>query len=310
MGIGKATFPARRPLYTTQRQVITSRSKCSVTFKIPLIGWFRNWAGVGKGRQTPTGLFPHPSPSSSADLSWKTWPTANWFTCNCWRKSTRWSRGCGIGPRRRPIGRRPHPARPSCGDWQAGRCPGASPPGSPVGRGAAGRNRHRQQRMVNALAGSGGCAHRPPTPTTTRPTVVCRSGLTAEMLGLDPHNVEVVARDLPTLAQLVLVDCPDPDTTEALTAGSTLARLRDSCRTAMCCWSSPRNRNPQRGWKRNLRPRPRRYAGLRANPRRRGRGHSRRLASLLAERFPVGAHLPGRFALGRGRHRTRAGAAR
>jgi hypothetical protein len=34
------------------------------------------------------------------------------------------------------------------------------------------------------------------------------------MLGIDPASVEVVARDLPALGGVVLVDCPDPDTTE------------------------------------------------------------------------------------------------
>ena len=35
------------------------------------------------------------------------------------------------------------------------------------------------------------------------------------MLGIDPGGVEVVQRDLPALAELVLIDCPDPDTTES-----------------------------------------------------------------------------------------------
>jgi hypothetical protein len=34
------------------------------------------------------------------------------------------------------------------------------------------------------------------------------------MLGIDPASVEVVHRDLPALRDLVLIDCPDPDTSE------------------------------------------------------------------------------------------------
>jgi hypothetical protein len=51
-------------------------------------------------------------------------------------------------------------------------------------------------------------------PTTIRPTLVCRPGLGPEMLGSDPASVECVPCDLPALRDLVLIDCPDPDTTE------------------------------------------------------------------------------------------------
>ncbi len=64
-------------------------------------------------------------------------------------------------------------------------------------------------------------------PTTTRPTLVCRPGVTPEMLGIDPATVEVILLDLPALRDLAVVDCPDPDTTEeGAAAGSNLARLR------------------------------------------------------------------------------------
>ena len=47
------------------------------------------------------------------------------------------------------------------------------------------------------------------------------------MLGIDRRDVEVVPCNLPALANLVLLDCPDPDTTEEPDAGGTnLARLR------------------------------------------------------------------------------------
>ena len=35
---------------------------------------------------------------------------------------------------------------------------------------------------------------------------------------LDPAGVELIARDLPMLRDLVLVDCPDPDTTEEMSS--------------------------------------------------------------------------------------------
>ncbi len=55
---------------------------------------------------------------------------------------------------------------------------------------------------------------RPRRPTTTRPTLVTRPGLKPEMLGIEPASVRWIERDLPALRDLVLVDCPDPDTTE------------------------------------------------------------------------------------------------
>jgi len=68
--------------------------------------------------------------------------------------------------------------------------------------------------LVNALLGAEVVQAGRARPTTTRPTLVCRPQLTPEMLGIDPGSVELVHRDLPALRDLVLVDCPDPDTTE------------------------------------------------------------------------------------------------
>ena len=68
--------------------------------------------------------------------------------------------------------------------------------------------------LVNALLGAEVVQTGRSRPTTTRPTLVCRPGLTPEMLGIDPASVEWIERDLPALRDLVLVDCPDPDTTE------------------------------------------------------------------------------------------------
>ena len=83
--------------------------------------------------------------------------------------------------------------------------------------------------LINALAGAELVRSGRGRPTTTRPALLCHPGLTPEILGMDAHEIEVVQRDLPSLANLVLVDCPDPDTTDAagpLTCDTTLARLR------------------------------------------------------------------------------------
>ncbi len=68
--------------------------------------------------------------------------------------------------------------------------------------------------LVNALVGAEVVQTGRARPTTTRPTLVCRPELTPEMLGIDPGSVELVHRDLPAIRDLVLIDCPDPDTTE------------------------------------------------------------------------------------------------
>ena len=68
--------------------------------------------------------------------------------------------------------------------------------------------------LVNALLGAEVVETGRRRPTTTRPTLICRTSLSPEMLGIDPESVVLVQRDLPVLSDLVLIDCPDPDTTE------------------------------------------------------------------------------------------------
>jgi len=68
--------------------------------------------------------------------------------------------------------------------------------------------------LVNAIVGEEVVPVGRHRPTTNRPVLVCRPGLAVESLGIDPQCVDVVRRDLPVLADLVLIDCPDPDTTE------------------------------------------------------------------------------------------------
>jgi hypothetical protein len=81
--------------------------------------------------------------------------------------------------------------------------------------------------LVNAMVGHEVVPVGKARPTTLRPILVCRSDLGPENLGIDPSLVEVLHSPSPTLAELVLVDCPDPDTSEdADSPTSTLARLR------------------------------------------------------------------------------------
>ncbi len=81
--------------------------------------------------------------------------------------------------------------------------------------------------LVDALVGKGVSPTGKSRPTTREPILICRPDLTPQMLGIDPASVKLIQADLPALNDLVLVDCPDPDTTEQTEApGTNLARLR------------------------------------------------------------------------------------
>ena len=82
--------------------------------------------------------------------------------------------------------------------------------------------------LVNALVGAEVSSAGRERPTTRQPTLVCRPGLRLAMLGIDPDSVTVIERDAPVLRDLVLLDCPDPDTTEdEALRGTNLAKLRE-----------------------------------------------------------------------------------
>ncbi|MBX7165310.1 MAG: GTPase domain-containing protein [Pirellulales bacterium] len=84
--------------------------------------------------------------------------------------------------------------------------------------------------LVNALVGEEVTVAGRQRPTTRRPMFICQPRVTPEMVGIDPQAVEVVQRDVPALRDLVLVDCPDPDTSETAgdeqLAATNLGRLR------------------------------------------------------------------------------------
>ena len=82
--------------------------------------------------------------------------------------------------------------------------------------------------LVNALVGAEVTLAGRERPTTREPTLVCRPGLSMAMLGIGADSVAVIERDAPVLRDLVLLDCPDPDTTEdEELRGTNLARLRE-----------------------------------------------------------------------------------
>lgn len=81
--------------------------------------------------------------------------------------------------------------------------------------------------LVNAIVGQELVATGKSRPTTVQPILVCRPEIGPENLGIEPSLVEVAHVQSPALAELVLIDCPDPDTTEDPEApGTSLARLR------------------------------------------------------------------------------------
>ena len=82
--------------------------------------------------------------------------------------------------------------------------------------------------LVNALVGDEVSEAGRQRPTTRLPTFISRPGLDPETFGIPHEAVRIVERDLPLLREMVLIDCPDPDTTEdGASAGTNLARLRE-----------------------------------------------------------------------------------
>lgn len=79
--------------------------------------------------------------------------------------------------------------------------------------------------LVNALVGQNCTAAGRERPTTSRPVVVCGEDLSLAPLGFSDQDVEIIRLDAPILRDLVLIDCPDPDTSEAADDQANLARL-------------------------------------------------------------------------------------
>lgn len=79
--------------------------------------------------------------------------------------------------------------------------------------------------LVNALVGRECSPSGRQRPTTTKPVLIMHPQTELSLLGLPPDEFDVIQVDSPLLRDIVLIDCPDPDTTEAETTGSNLARL-------------------------------------------------------------------------------------
>jgi hypothetical protein len=79
--------------------------------------------------------------------------------------------------------------------------------------------------LVNALVGRDCTPSGRQRPTTTRPVLIAHPQTELELLGLPLEEVDVTRADTPLLRDIVIIDCPDPDTSETETAGSNLARL-------------------------------------------------------------------------------------
>jgi ABC-type multidrug transport system fused ATPase/permease subunit len=80
--------------------------------------------------------------------------------------------------------------------------------------------------LVNALVGQEVSQSGRQRPTTTMPILLVHPDFETNALGLDLSQFQVKKIDTPMLQDLVIIDCPDPDTSEGADSGSNLARLR------------------------------------------------------------------------------------
>lgn len=80
--------------------------------------------------------------------------------------------------------------------------------------------------LVNALVGADVTTSGRQRPTTTQAILVAHPDVRIDQLGFaSADDVRVVRLDLPILRDIVLLDCPDPDTSESETPEGNLARL-------------------------------------------------------------------------------------
>ena len=80
--------------------------------------------------------------------------------------------------------------------------------------------------LVNALVGQEVSKSGRERPTTRRPTLIAQTKTELDPLDLPLSEFDIVRVDSPVLRDTVLIDCPDPDTSEAETSGSNLEILR------------------------------------------------------------------------------------
>ena len=80
--------------------------------------------------------------------------------------------------------------------------------------------------LVNALIGQEVSEVGRQRPTTTMPILLVHPDIEVSAINLDLSQFLVKKVNSPVLRDLILIDCPDPDTSEAADSGSNLARLR------------------------------------------------------------------------------------
>src|SRR5580700_8401580 len=81
--------------------------------------------------------------------------------------------------------------------------------------------------LVNAIIGRECARTGRQRPTTTRPLLLVHPNTDLGTLGFSTEEFDVSRVDAPLLQDIVLIDCPDPDTSESDTRGSNLQRLHD-----------------------------------------------------------------------------------
>ena len=81
--------------------------------------------------------------------------------------------------------------------------------------------------LINALVGSEVTTAGRQRPTTRTPVLLVHPEIDADTLGLDLSTFHVRQVDSSVLRDIVLIDCPDPDTSESEASGSNLAILRN-----------------------------------------------------------------------------------
>ena len=80
--------------------------------------------------------------------------------------------------------------------------------------------------LINALVGSECSRSGRQRPTTTRPVLLAHSDTPIEELGLPLDEFETHRIESALLRDMILIDCPDPDTSEDSANGTNLAMLR------------------------------------------------------------------------------------
>jgi hypothetical protein len=80
--------------------------------------------------------------------------------------------------------------------------------------------------LINALVGRECTASGRQRPTTTKPILVAHPLTDLESLGVPLEMFDISIVDAPVLRDIVVLDCPDPDTNETESSGSNLERLR------------------------------------------------------------------------------------